>query len=73
MAQQLSTSASDALLAWSVLYFIYHVFWDNFFACLGLGVQGVAAALGIVRFAQSRQSGQIYDYHQMSSWLAQVF
>ncbi|GFR91609.1 hypothetical protein ElyMa_000847500 [Elysia marginata] len=72
MAQQLSTSASDAMLAWSVLYFIYHVFWNNFFACLGLGVQGVAAALGVVRFAQTRQSGQIYDYHQMASWLAQV-
>ncbi|GFO30467.1 hypothetical protein PoB_005697200 [Plakobranchus ocellatus] len=72
MAQQLSTSASDAVLAWSVLYFIYHVFWYNFFACLGLGVQGAAAALGVVRFAQSRQSGQIYDYHQMATWLTQV-
>uniref|UniRef100_A0A0B7ADT6 Uncharacterized protein n=1 Tax=Arion vulgaris TaxID=1028688 RepID=A0A0B7ADT6_9EUPU len=72
MARQLTTSASDALLAVSVLYFIYNVFWVNFFACIGLGIQGTAAALGVVRFAQVRPEGQIYDYHQMTSWLAQV-
>ncbi|KAI8790271.1 hypothetical protein BgiBS90_008195 [Biomphalaria glabrata] len=72
MARQLSTSLSDGLLAWSVLYFIYHVFWVNFFACIGLGIQGAAAAVGVIRFAQSRIGGQVYDYHQMLSWLAQV-
>ena len=72
MARQLSTSISDAILAWSVLYFIYNVFWVNFFSCLGLGIQGTAAALGVVRFAQQHQQGQIYDYHMMASWLARV-
>ncbi|KAH9494601.1 hypothetical protein Btru_019687 [Bulinus truncatus] len=72
MARQLTTSLSDGLLAWSVLYFIYHIFWVNFFACIGLGIQGAAAAAGVIRFAQSRQAGQVYDYHQMLSWLAQV-
>ncbi|BFZ13183.1 hypothetical protein BsWGS_16222 [Bradybaena similaris] len=72
MARQLTTSASDALLALSVLYFIYNVFWVNFFACVGLGIQGTAAAFGVVRFAQSRPEGQVYDYHLMTSWLAQV-
>uniref|UniRef100_A0A0B7ADF3 Uncharacterized protein n=1 Tax=Arion vulgaris TaxID=1028688 RepID=A0A0B7ADF3_9EUPU len=72
MARQLTTSASDALLAVSVLYFIYNVFWVNFFACVGLGIQGTAAALGVIRFAQSRPQSQIYDYHQMMFWLSQV-
>jgi len=72
MGRQLTTSLSDALLAWSVLYFIYNVFWSNFFACFGLGIQGIAAGLGVVRFAQGRADGQIYDYHMMSSWLARV-
>ncbi|GFO30468.1 hypothetical protein PoB_005697300 [Plakobranchus ocellatus] len=72
MAAQLSTSASDALLAWSVLYFIFHLHSYNFFACLGIAIHGIAASLGVVRFAQARQTGAIYDYHQMASWLAQV-
>lgn len=72
MARQLTTSASDAVLAFSVLYFIYNVFWANFFASLGLGIQGAAASFGVVRFAQARIGGQVYDYHQMTSWLAQV-
>ncbi|XP_005092099.1 uncharacterized protein LOC101857169 [Aplysia californica] len=72
MARQLTTSVSDAFLTWSVLYFIYNVFWINFFACVGLGIQGVAAALGVARFAQARQEGQIYDYHMMAAWLARV-
>ncbi|CAG5122575.1 unnamed protein product [Candidula unifasciata] len=72
MARQLTTSVSDLLLTWSVLYFIYNVFWENVFASLGLGIQGTAAALGVIRFAQARPQGQIYEYHQMTSWLAQV-
>ncbi|CAL1533268.1 unnamed protein product [Lymnaea stagnalis] len=72
MGRQLTTSLTDALLTWSVLYFIYHVFWWNFFACFGLGIQGAAAALGVARFAQTRPEGKIYEYHQMMSWLAQV-
>ena len=72
MARQITTAVSDALLAWSVLYFIYNVFWSNFFACLGLAIQGVAATLGIVRFSQMRQAGQIYDYHRLTSELAGV-
>lgn len=72
MVQQLSTSASDALLTLSVLYLIYIVFWENFFAAVGVAIQGATAILGIVRFVQTRPRSQLCEYHQMMSWLAQV-
>lgn len=51
MARQLSTALSDAVLALSVIYFVYHVFWFNFFAALGISIQGIAAVFGTIRYA----------------------
>ncbi|XP_076448755.1 uncharacterized protein LOC143285395 [Babylonia areolata] len=72
MTRQLSTSVSDLVLALSVVYFVYCVFWDNVFAALGLLIQGVAAGLGVYRFALSRPDSKITNYHKMMSWTAQV-
>lgn len=53
MPRQLSTVLSDAVLAISVIHFVYNVFFTNFFAALGLGIQGAAALAGTVRFSMS--------------------
>ncbi|KAL8575930.1 hypothetical protein ACOMHN_027328 [Nucella lapillus] len=72
MARQLSTAVSDLVLLLSVLHFVYCVFWENLFASLGLSIQGVAAGLGVYRFAMDRPDYNITNYHKMMSWVAQV-
>lgn len=72
MARQLTTAISDLVLVLSVIFFVYHVFWVNFFAAFGLSIQGMAAGVGTYRFAMSRPDSGVTNYHKMLSWLAQV-
>lgn len=72
MVQQLSTSLSDLALAGSVFYVVFH--WYNR-ACLhaaaGLLIQGLAASVGVVRFAMKRPEGTtVFKAHKFLSWLA---
>ena len=72
MVRQLSTSLSDFALAASVLYVVN--VWYNaelFHAATGLLIQGLAASVGVIRFAMERPEGtSIFKGHKFLSWLA---
>ena len=72
MVHQLSTSLSDLALAASVFYVVHN--WYNtafLYAAAGLLVQGLAASVGVVRFAMERPEGTvIFKGHKFLSWLA---
>ncbi|KAK7114286.1 uncharacterized protein [Littorina saxatilis] len=72
MPRKLSTSLSDLVLALSVVHFVYCVFWENFFAAFGLSIQGMAAGVGVYRFALSHPDSSVTNAHTTFSWLAQV-
>jgi len=72
MARQLSTSVSDFVLALSVFYAVF-IFYNNaqYFAAVGLLLQGIAASVGVVRFASLRsEMGPVFRTHKFLSWLA---
>lgn len=75
MARQLTTSISDLVLLLSVIHFVYFVFWENFFAAFGLSIQGVAAGIGVYRFALSRPdfSVTVSHLHILSAEIAVFF
>ena len=72
MARQLSTSLSDLCLAVSAFYVAYY--WNihgQSKAAIGIGIQGVAASVGIIRFAMVHPEGTVvYKVHKLFSWLA---
>ncbi|KAK7483053.1 hypothetical protein BaRGS_00025716 [Batillaria attramentaria] len=70
--RQVSTAVSDLVLAFSAVYFVFHVIFVNFFAAVGIAIQGAAAAMGVARFGMAQVDPQITQYHKMLSWLAQV-
>ena len=59
MTRQWSTTLSDAVLASSVIFFVYHVFWVNIYAVVGLSIQGLAAGMGSYRFALPHPSQSV--------------
>ncbi|XP_050398077.1 uncharacterized protein LOC126815999 [Patella vulgata] len=72
MARQISTAVSDLVLALSVFYVVYYTIWFNFFAAIGLLLQGIAASAGVARFSQSRPDPKIIKGHKFMSWIATV-
>lgn len=72
MARQLSTSLSDFVLALSVFYAVWNLYLKSqIFAAIGLTTQGLAASVGVVRFASLRsEMGPIFRTHKFMSWLA---
>ena len=72
MARQLSTSVSDFILACSVLYAVLNMLHHSqFYSATGLGIQGLAASAGVVRFSMLRsEMGPVYRTHKFLSWLA---
>ncbi|KAL3858636.1 hypothetical protein ACJMK2_008906 [Sinanodonta woodiana] len=72
MSQQLSTSVSDFALVLSIVYVLYNWYHRSvILASVGLGIQALAASVGVVRFAMHRSNGTpVFYAHKFLSWLA---
>lgn len=73
MPRQLSTSLSDLLLAISAFYVANVLFRYHYRPAVGLIIQGIAASVGVIRFAMERPEGTfIFHSHKFCSWLAAI-
>ncbi|ESO89784.1 hypothetical protein LOTGIDRAFT_204307 [Lottia gigantea] len=72
MARQVSTAVSDLVLALTVFYVVYYTIWFNFFAAVGLLLQGAAASVGVYRFSQTFPLSKVVKAHKFMSWIATV-
>ena len=72
MTRRISTSISDGVLAVASLYSAYKVLEFSFFGTVALGIVGVAAFLGSLRFAYEEPSRTLVSWHSYLAWLAIV-
>ena len=74
MPRQLSTSLSDLILALSAFYVGNEIRNKHLKPSIGLTIQGIAATVGIIRFAMENPEGSlIFKSHKFFSWLATTF
>lgn len=72
MAQQLSTSISDGVLALSAFHACWRLLGSSLCGVIGFFLVGSAAACGTYRFAQKSPSKDSIEVHKYLAWFATV-